>query len=238
VTNKTSAAVTAHFVNVWLARYPKPMSCIHDSGLEFIGWNFQEMLHHNNIQSHCTTTKNPQATEICKQMHQSVGNSLRVLWQWNPPAGLSSTHALVDGALANVMYAMRASFHNGLQTTPGALAFHRNMVMNIPLMSDLTLIQQNRQQPIDQRLIESNRKCFADNYQPNQEVLEYKPDKLAPCATGLYQITSVHTNGTITIQLTPHTRQWILIRNVNGETSSCSSMCFFPWFPHTTNALH
>jgi hypothetical protein len=75
-------------------------------------------------------------------MHQSVGNSLRVLSQWNPPSGLNDAHALVDAALANAMYATRASFHSGLQT-PGALAFHCDMVMNIPLMSDLTLVQQN-----------------------------------------------------------------------------------------------
>jgi hypothetical protein len=174
------------------------------------------MLHHNNILSHCTTTKNPQANAICERMHQSVGNSLRVLKQWNPPAGLNDAHALVDAALANAMYAMRASFHNGLKTTPGALAFHRNMVMYIPLMSDLMLIQQNRQQLIDHCLIESNRKRFSYDYQPNQEVLklEYKPDKLTPCVTGLYWITSVYTNGTITIQLTPHTRQRISICNV------------------------
>jgi hypothetical protein len=89
-------------------------------------------------------------------------------------------------------------------------------VMNIPLMSDLTLVQQNRQRLTDQRLIESNCKRFAYDYQPNQEVLklEYKPDKLTPHVTGLYRITSLHTNGTITIQLTPHTRQGISIRNV------------------------
>jgi hypothetical protein len=101
------------------------------------------MLHRNNIQSCYTTTKNPQANAICKQMHQSVGNSLRVLWQWNPPAGLNNTHALVDAALANAIYATRASFHSGLQATPGQLAFHHDMVMNIPLMSDLMLVQQN-----------------------------------------------------------------------------------------------
>jgi transposase InsO family protein len=67
VTNKTSAAVTAHFVNAWLTHYPKPMSCIHDPGSEFIGWNFQEMLHHNNMQSCCTTTKNPQANAIVSE---------------------------------------------------------------------------------------------------------------------------------------------------------------------------
>jgi hypothetical protein len=76
-------------------------------------------------------------------MHQSVGNSLRALQQWNPPAELNKAHALVDAALANAMYARRASFHSGLQTTPGALACHCDMVMNIPLMSDLTLVQQN-----------------------------------------------------------------------------------------------
>jgi hypothetical protein len=191
------------------------MLCVHDPGSEFLGWNFQEMLHCNNIISCCTTTKNPQANAICELMHQSVSNSLRVLKQWNPPAGLNSRHALVDAALANAMYATRASYHSGLKTTPGALAFHGDMVMSIPLMSDLMLIQQNRQQLIDHRLIERNRKRFSYDYQPNQEVLklEYKPDKLAPCATGPYQITSMHTNGT-TIQLTPHTRQRISIRNV------------------------
>jgi hypothetical protein len=71
----------------------------------------------------------------------------------------------------------------------------------LPLMSDLTLVQQNQQQLIDQHLIESNCKHFACDYQVLK--LEYKANKLAPCVTGLYWITSVHTNGTITIQLTP-----------------------------------
>jgi transposase InsO family protein len=92
VNNKTTAAVTAHFINAWLTRYPKPMSCVHDLGSEFLGWNFQEMLHCNNILSRCTTTKNPQANAICERMHQSVSNSLRVLKQWNPPAGLNDAH--------------------------------------------------------------------------------------------------------------------------------------------------
>jgi hypothetical protein len=94
------------------------------------------MLHRNNIQSHCTTTKNPQANAICERMHQSVGNNLRVLRQWNPPAGLNDAHALIDAALANAMYTTHATYHIGLQTTPGALAFHHNMVMNFPLMLD------------------------------------------------------------------------------------------------------
>jgi hypothetical protein len=47
VNNKTTVAVTAHFDNAWLACYPTRL----------------ELLHCNNIQSCCTTTKN------YKQMH-------------------------------------------------------------------------------------------------------------------------------------------------------------------------
>jgi hypothetical protein len=32
VNNKTTSAISALFVNAWLACYPKPMSCVHDPG--------------------------------------------------------------------------------------------------------------------------------------------------------------------------------------------------------------
>ena len=38
--NKMSAHVAMQFVNTWLARYPKPTSCVFDQGGEFIGWAF------------------------------------------------------------------------------------------------------------------------------------------------------------------------------------------------------
>ena len=155
------------------------------------------MLERNNIEKRQTTTKNPQSNAICERMHQSVGNSLRILRDWRPPLQeLIPAQQLVDNALANAMYATRASYSGSVKTTPGALAFHRDMVMNIPLLADLTLIQQNRQQMIDQRLIQSNRKRFAYNYQPGQEVLKltYKPGKLEPRAVGPFRIIAVHTN--------------------------------------------
>lgn len=216
LSNKTSDHVSMHFMNTWLARYPKPVSCIYDQGGEFTGWGFQSMLENNDIQRRPTTAKNPQANAICERMHQAVGNSLRVLRTMNPPAGVNTPEALVDMALANAMYATRASYHSAILTTPGALAFHRDMVMNIPFMADLNLIQQHRQHLIDERLLANNRKRFAHDYQPGQEVLKlvYEPDKLAPRATGPYRIHSVHTNGTVTLQMTPYVRERLSLRNV------------------------
>ena len=69
---------------------------------------------------------------------------------------------------------------------------------------------------IDEQLIVNNRKRFAHDYQPNNEVLKltYDPGKLEPRATGPYWITAVHTNGTVTIQLTPFVTERISIQNV------------------------
>jgi hypothetical protein len=39
-----------------------------------------------------------------------------------------------------------------LKTTPGGLAFGRDMILNIPLITDLQQLQRRRQELIDQRL--------------------------------------------------------------------------------------
>ena len=44
IKDKTSEHIAEQFANCWLARYPRPLKCIHDNGGEFIGWNFQELL--------------------------------------------------------------------------------------------------------------------------------------------------------------------------------------------------
>jgi hypothetical protein len=163
-----------------------------------------------------TTIKNPQANAICERMHQAVGNSLRVLSTMQPPAGINAARDLVDIALADALFATRASLHGALKATPGSIAFNRDMVLDIPFIADLQYLQSHRQQLINQRLIESNHKRYAFDYQPGQQVLKlaYKPDKLAPRAYGPYRIIQVHTNGTLTIRLNPHTIERISIRRV------------------------
>jgi hypothetical protein len=84
-------------------------------------------------------------------MHQAVDNSLHVLQQWMPPNHLDGADLLVDTTLAHAMYATRAMFHGGLLTTPGALSFSRDMVLNIPFVADLSLIKKHCQQLIDER---------------------------------------------------------------------------------------
>ena len=123
---------------------------------------------------------------------------------------------MVDTTLANCLFATRAALHGILHASPGSLAFGRDIILDIPMIADWQTIQQHRQQLIDARLIAANRKRFSYDYSIGDEVLKlaYKPDKLQPRATGPYVITNVHTNGTVTIQLTPTTIERISIQRL------------------------
>ena len=193
------------------------MKIIYDQGGEFTGRHFQSMLATHAIVGRSASSKNSQANSICERMHQAVGNTLRVFATLEPPAGLAAAHQLVDTAIANAVFATRAAtLHSTLQTTPGGLAFGRDMILDIPLISDLETIRQKRQQLINDRLIVANRKRFSYDYSIGEEVLKltYKSDKLEPRATGPYTILQVHANGTLTIRLSPTVIERISLRRV------------------------
>ena len=94
------------------------------------------------------------------------------------------------------------------------------MVLDIPFIADLHAMQEHRQQIIDQRLIEANRKRFSYDYQVGDQVykLIYKPHKLQPRAEGPYTIQSVHHNGTVTIQLDDYVTERLSIRRIRPAT--------------------
>jgi transposase InsO family protein len=107
--SKHASHVGMHFVNIWLSRYPRPMKCIHDQGTKFIGADFQEVLRRAGIQDVPTTVCNPQANAVCEQLHQSVGNTLRILLAANPPNNVTNIVEMIDSALATALHAARRS---------------------------------------------------------------------------------------------------------------------------------
>ena len=135
IDNKTSRHIRDKFIQSWLSHYPRPIRCVHDKGGEFIGGTFQWLLHSFDIKDVQSTEKNPQSNLICKHMHQTVGNVLRVLLYSNPPQNLTQARDIVDQALATVMHAMRVTIATTLGTMPGALAFSRGMLLNVPLIA-------------------------------------------------------------------------------------------------------
>ena len=214
--NKTSDHVALQFNNVWLSRYPKPVSVTYDNGTEFTGSAFQKLLAENHITPRPTTVKNPQANSICERMHQVVGSTLRTMTRLANATGITSGKVMVDTALSNCMYAIRASLHSGLKATPGSLVFGRDMLLDLPVVADWINIQQFQQQLTDKRQILANRNRFSYDYKVGEQVLKINdnPSKLAPRAHGPFTIVQVHTNGTLSIRRNAFTVERISIRRV------------------------
>jgi hypothetical protein len=91
-------------------------------------------------------------------MHQTITNILRPFFHAHFPPTAQAANDVIDTALATASYASRASLHRSLNVSPGTLVFHRDMLLNIPLIADLTMIRERRQVLIDENLRRQNMK--------------------------------------------------------------------------------
>ena len=110
------------------------------------------MLRVNGIKDITTTVKNPQANAICEQLHQSISNSLRTILHRYPPNNIDQINNIMDTCFATAAYASKVAIHCTLNMSPGALVFQRDMILNIPLITDLLQLHERRQIIIDEHL--------------------------------------------------------------------------------------
>ena len=225
VSATTSYEAARALDNNWLARYPRPLRCVHDNGPEFVGHDFQFLLLNAGIRSRPITSGNAESNGIIESVHKSVGAVIRMQVQAHPPTTPQEADHLVDRALATAMHATRCASHSSLNHfSPGGLAFCRDMHLDIPLIADLITLQNFRQQGIDQRLLKANVKRRQHDYTLGQRVLKRRSlnasDKALSTFTGPFPITQVHTNGTVTLRLTPHVRERINIRKLQPYRSN------------------
>jgi hypothetical protein len=106
-----------------------------------------------------------------------------------------------------------------MKMSPGALAFNRDMILDIPLQADLYALQEKRQLLVDKRLMEANRKRISHDYEVGDTVMKLThstelKNKLDARASGPFQIEIVHVNGTVTIRTGTHHTERINIRRI------------------------
>ena len=107
--------------------------------------------HLGAIKDDITTVKNPQANAVCEQLHQTIRNSLRTMFHTYPPNTIDQTNDIMDTCLATAAYASEVAIHHTLNMPPGSLVFQRDMLMNIPLITDLLQLHELRQIIIDEQ---------------------------------------------------------------------------------------
>ena len=102
----------------WFTRYPLPQQIVFDRVIEFIA-EFAKMCHNDyGLKRKPITTRNPQSNAIIERIHQTIRNIIRTFDV--------SNIVNIDpwsGILAATMFAVRATYHTTLQTSPMQLVF-------------------------------------------------------------------------------------------------------------------
>ena len=169
VPNKTAVVTARSFDRVWLNRYPRPTTCIHDGGPEFTGIEFQEMLQSYGIVSSPITTANPQANAVLERTHQVIANQLRSKELMS--VDITTTEDIQQELLAPVQWAINSTYHTTIRASPGQLAFQCDMVMPVFFMANWATLRQRRQHQTDVDNARENEKRIDHHYRNGDKVL-------------------------------------------------------------------
>jgi hypothetical protein len=106
--------------------------------------------------------------------------------------------------LSDAAWAVCSTYHTVLKASPGAAIFGQDMLFDIPFIADWHKIGEYRQQLTDFSNACENEGKIDYDYEVGQKVLLWKEGILRNAESRWHKkpwlITTVHTNGTITVQ--------------------------------------
>ncbi len=129
---------------------------------------------------------------------------------------MTQARDIIDDALATAMHAMQTTIATTLGSTLGALAFARDMFLNVPLIADWQAIACTREHHVSENLRHATRKQRQYDYALGQQVLKkvHNPKKLGVRTEGSYTIEPIQVNGNLIILLHEGITECIKIRRV------------------------
>jgi hypothetical protein len=198
--DKTSDRIARLVNKTWLSRYPRCCYIIYNNGSEF-KLNFEYLCETYGIKHEPTTIKNLQANAILEHLHQVLGQMLRTS---KLDMAETITPDDVDVFLDNAAWAICSTYHTFLKASPGAAIFGRDMLFNIPFITDWKKIGDYRQRQTNLSTARKNSKRVDYDYKVGNKVLLTQEGILrkaeSPHSKEPWTITTAHTNRTIRIQ--------------------------------------
>jgi hypothetical protein len=123
--------------------------------------------------------------------------------------------------LSDATWAVCSTYHTVLKASPGAAIFGQDMLFDIPFIADWQKIGEYRQRLTDLGNARENKGRIDYDYKVGQKVLLQKEGILCNAESRWHEkpwlITTVHTNGTITVQC-GNKLEWMNIRRVKPFT--------------------
>ena len=130
-----------------------------------------------------------------------MDNVLHTLIHETQPRTFGDAKSTIDKALATASHAISTKISQLNWHFARALAFHRDMSLDIPLLVDLAQIRDKHQIAVDQNLRRTNAKWSSCDYQPGQSILKKRHEwKKGEGWDGPYPIKEVHINSNITVE--------------------------------------
>ena len=183
----------------WLTRYPMPEEITFDGGPEFKA-EFKKLVEEEyQIKARPSSVRNPQSNAIIERVHGTIGNMMRTIDMSN----ISNTDDdPFAGVVSAICWAVRSTYHTTLKATPGQLVFGRDMIFNIKYEADWQLIREQKLARMKQNNARENLRRIAHDYAIGDLVSLVKAEfsKAEPDREGPFEITRVHTNGTVTVR--------------------------------------
>ena len=131
IPNKTASEIADIAKKNWFNGYPLPQRIVFDHGTKFMA-DFSRMCQNDYVlKRELIKNGNPQFNAIIEQIHQTVGNIIRTFDVSN-----IVNHNPWSGILAATIFAVRATYHTQLKTSPMQILFGRDAILNIKHFSD------------------------------------------------------------------------------------------------------
>ncbi len=129
---------------------------------------------------------------------------------------LGDVQALAYEKLAIASHSIRSNVLEATGYSPGALAFHRDMFLDVPYVADLLALRKRRQLKVDNNLHRVNAKRVSHDYKVNDKIFKkcHEWSKLGKRWEGPYTIQRVHVNGNVTVHLQTRVTECLNIRRV------------------------
>jgi hypothetical protein len=198
--DKTSTQISNLEYKCWFSKYPHCRYMIYDNGSEF-KLHFQALCITYGIKRKPTSIKNPQANSILEHIHTVFTNMLHTA-ELDMAELVNASN--IDIFLADAAWAIRSTHHTVLKASPGTAIFGRDMLFDILFIADWKTIGEHRQRLTDGNTDRKNEGRTDYDYKVGQKILVRNKGILCK-AQPLWQknswtITTVHTNGNITVQ--------------------------------------
>ncbi len=138
---------------------------------------------------------------ILERIHDILGNMLRTS-ELNMAEMMKPSD--MDVFLSDAPWAICSTHHTVLKASPGAGIFGRDMLFDIPFIADWQKVGEHKQRLTDLNNTRENKSRIDYDYKVGQKVLLRKEGILRNAESRWHKkpwlITSVHTNGEITVQ--------------------------------------